>query len=333
MTQKSPLLLGLGLNAGGHRNGDEPDWRDFWSSLVARLDGVAAFVTLEDGFADPGQDGLDAILLANWLAPRSREIGLIAGAPISFVEPFHVSTAIATLDYVSGGRAGLLAQRLDQKRSREATRAIGELKGFPAADQPSLDRDALDAVDVVRRLWDSWEDDAVIRDTQSHRFVDGEKLHYIDFQGADFRVLGPSITPRPPQGQPIVAVSWVAETDLAFARAADVVFVPANGDFAETLAKLSGGTSGKGPVVIADLRIGPDGSTAEDLIAAAGIAAADGAQGVRLVLSDPRTQIDRVTGTLVPALRAAGLVAPPAGGNLRSRFGLPAARNRYAAAA
>src|SRR5690606_30441680 len=130
----------------------------------------------------------------------------IAGAPVNFLEPFHISTAIATLDYVSEGRAGLFAQKLHDERAAEASRAIGALDGFPAPDRDALDRDVLDAIATIRALWDSWEDDAVIRDPQSQRFLDGEKLHYIDFEGAAFRVLGPSITPRPPQGQPIVAV-------------------------------------------------------------------------------------------------------------------------------
>ncbi|MEZ2405716.1 alkanesulfonate monooxygenase SsuD/methylene tetrahydromethanopterin reductase-like flavin-dependent oxidoreductase (luciferase family) [Bosea sp. OAE752] len=331
MTQKSTFLVGFGLHAGSH--GDDPDWRGFWGGLIGRLDGAAEFLTLEDRFADPGRDGLDAILLANWLAPRSRDIGIIAGAPLNVLEPFHVSTAIATLDYVSGGRAGLLAQRLDQQRSLDAGRAIGALKGFPAVDPPSLDRDALAAAEVVRRLWDSWEDDAVIRDVVSQRYVDGEKLHYIDFQGADFRVLGPSITPRPPQGQPLVATSWTAEADLALARAADVVFVPAEGDLPGTAAKLRVDGPGTGPKVIADLHVKPDVADVADLIAAAKTSETQGAHGVRLILTDPHRQIAPVVDTLVPALRTAGLVAQPSGGDLRSRFGLPAARNRYAAAA
>lgn len=330
MTQKSTLLLGFGLDAGAR--GEGPDWRGFWGGLIGRLDDAADFLTLEDRFADPGRDGLDAILLANWLGPRSRRIGIIAGAPLNFVEPFHVSTAIATLDYVTEGRAGLLAQRLDEARSREAHRAIGELKGFPAADAPSLDRDALDAVDVVRRLWDSWEDDAVIRDTQSQRFVDGRKLHYVDFQGADFRVLGPSITPRPPQGQPLVALSWTPKTDPALARTADLVFVPAGDDFAKIRARLREGAAGQGPAVVADIAVGPDGAAAASVVAAARAAEAGGAGGVRLILPDPHRQIEHAIGTLVPALRA-GSEAPSPGGDLRSRFGLPAARNRYAAAA
>ncbi|SEG81803.1 LLM class flavin-dependent oxidoreductase [Bosea lathyri] len=331
MTQKSTFLLGFGLHAGAH--GDDPDWRGFWSGLVDQLDGAAEFLTLEDRFADPGQDGLDAILLANWLAPRSRNIGIIAGAPLNFVEPFHVSTAIATLDYVSEGRAGLLAQRLDQQQSVEAGRAIGALNGFPAVDQPSLDRDALAAVDVVRRLWDSWEDDAIIRDVASQRYVDGEKLHYIDFLSADFRVLGPSITPRPPQGQPVVAVSWAVEADLALARAADVVFVPVEGDLAGMVATLQSNGPGTGPKVIADLHIRPNRADATELVAAVRTSAAQGAHGVRLILPAPHRQIAHVIDTLVPFLRADVLIGPPLGGNLRSRLGLPAVRNRYAAAA
>ncbi|AGP58927.1 hypothetical protein M271_37655 [Streptomyces rapamycinicus NRRL 5491] len=61
--------------------------------------------------------------------------------------------------------------------------------------------------DVVARLWDSWEDDAEIRDTATGRFVDRDKPHYVDFEGAHFTVRGPAIVPRPPQGHPVVAVA------------------------------------------------------------------------------------------------------------------------------
>ena len=92
--------------------------------------------------------------------------------------------------------------------------------------------EAADAVEVVRRLWDSWEDDAIIKDVATGRFVDRDKLHYIDFEGRFFSVKGPSIVPRPPQGQPIVAV--LAHQPIPFefaARSGDVVFVtPADTD-------------------------------------------------------------------------------------------------------
>jgi alkanesulfonate monooxygenase SsuD/methylene tetrahydromethanopterin reductase-like flavin-dependent oxidoreductase (luciferase family) len=79
---------------------------------------------------------------------------------------------------------------------------------------------------VVRRLWDSWEDDAEIRDAATGRFIDRDKLHYIDFEGRWFSVRGPSITPRPPQGQPVVAV--LAHSTVPYrlaARQSDIVFV------------------------------------------------------------------------------------------------------------
>jgi alkanesulfonate monooxygenase SsuD/methylene tetrahydromethanopterin reductase-like flavin-dependent oxidoreductase (luciferase family) len=78
----------------------------------------------------------------------------------------------------------------------------------------------------VRRLWDSWEDDAEIRDATTGRFIDREKLHYIDFAGEYFSVKGPSITPRPPQGQPVVsALAHAGPVYRLAARSADVVYV------------------------------------------------------------------------------------------------------------
>ena len=72
---------------------------------------------------------------------------------------------------------------------------------------------------MVRRLWDSWEDDAIIRDVTTGRYVDTDKLHYIDFVGKYFSVKGPSITPRPPQGQPVVAALAHAGPVYEFAAA------------------------------------------------------------------------------------------------------------------
>jgi alkanesulfonate monooxygenase SsuD/methylene tetrahydromethanopterin reductase-like flavin-dependent oxidoreductase (luciferase family) len=81
-------------------------------------------------------------------------------------------------------------------------------------------------VEVLRRLWDSWEDDAEIRDVATGRFIDRDKLHYIDFEGRWFSVKGPSITPRPPQGQPVIAALGHASVPYRLiARSADIGFV------------------------------------------------------------------------------------------------------------
>jgi alkanesulfonate monooxygenase SsuD/methylene tetrahydromethanopterin reductase-like flavin-dependent oxidoreductase (luciferase family) len=100
-------------------------------------------------------------------------------------------------------------------------------------DDPAVQRlvaghfdEAADYVEVLRRLWDSWEDDAEIRDAATGRFIDRDKLHYIDFEGHWFSVRGPSITPRPPQGQPVVAaLGHAAVPYRLIARAADIGFV------------------------------------------------------------------------------------------------------------
>jgi len=149
-------------------------------------------------------------------------------ATVTHTEPFHVSKAIATLDYVSTGRAGWqvkVSWRADEAAAfgRRAIEPIGlEDLDRPevAARITDLFDEAADHVEVVRRLWDSWDDDAEIR------FVDRDRLHYVDFEGRWFSVKGPSITPRPPQGQPIVtALAHGAVTYRLAARSADVVFV------------------------------------------------------------------------------------------------------------
>ena len=144
-----------------------------------------------------------------------------------------MSKSIATLDYVSNGRAGFLARvSATAVEARQfGRRTIGDVGGAVSGlttDSPvvsDLFDEAADFVEVVRRLWDSWEDDAEIRDVATGRFIDRDKLHYIDFEGRWFSVKGPAITPRPPQGQPLVTV--LAHVPVAFAlaaRSADLVF-------------------------------------------------------------------------------------------------------------
>ncbi|MEV5758845.1 LLM class flavin-dependent oxidoreductase [Streptomyces tendae] len=198
----------------------------YWADMVAEAErGLIDFVTLEDGLGlqtshygeldgrtDQVRGRLDAVLIASRIAPLSRHIGLVPTVITTHTEPFHISKAIATLDYVSTGRAGLRVQI--SARPHEAGHfgrrtfpplSLAELQ-TPAGQELLTDHfdEAADYVEAVRRLWDSWEDDAEIRDAATGRFVDREKLHYIDFEGSHFSVKGPSVTPRPPQGQPLV---------------------------------------------------------------------------------------------------------------------------------
>lgn len=202
-------------------------------------------MTIEDGlgpqsshFLDPDdrtdqvRGRLDAVLIASRVAPLTHHIGLVPTVVATHTEPFHLSKAIATLDYVSTGRAGLRVQIT--ARPTEAAhfgrRTIPRIEAYddPATQELVTDLfdEAADYVEVVRRLWDSWEDDAEIRDVATGRFVDRDKLHYIDFEGRHFSVKGPSITPRPPQGQPpVTALAHDTVPYRLVARATDVGYV------------------------------------------------------------------------------------------------------------
>lgn len=199
----------------------------YWADLVAEAErGLLDFVTIEDSLGlqsdDPFEPDdrtdrvrgrLDAVLIAARIAPRSQGIGFIPTATVTQTEPFHASKSIATLDYVSTGRAGVRVQIsarhdvADHFGRRALPRLSAAAIDDPAAQQlvEEYFAEAADYVEVLRRLWDSWEDDAEIRDVATGRFIARDKLHYIDFDGRWFSVKGPSITPRPPQGQPIVA--------------------------------------------------------------------------------------------------------------------------------
>ena len=220
----------------------------YWASLAQTAErGLLDFLTIEDSFGQQssrrsGPDGrtdqvrgrLDALMIASRIAPLTTHIGLIPTATTTHTEPFHVASGFSTLDFVSRGRAGWRPQ-VSGKAEDAALVGLRSISTIQRADEddPALQRvvqdlfdEAADAVEVVRRLWDSWEDDAIIRDTATNRFIDRDKLHYIDFEGRFFNVKGPSIVPRPPQGNPIVAALAHSTVPFRFAaKSADVVFV------------------------------------------------------------------------------------------------------------
>ncbi|MFI6724029.1 LLM class flavin-dependent oxidoreductase [Streptomyces sp. R-74717] len=181
--------------------------------------GALDFVTLGDSFARPG---LDALAVLSRVAPATDRIGLVPTVTTTHTEPFHVSSAVATLDWVSRGRAGW---NIDVSTTEAEARLFGRRPAAPADD---LWREAGEAADVSARLWDSWEDDAEIRDVATGRFIDRDKLHHVDFEGASFTVRGPAIVPRPPQGHPVTVVDAAGgPARETAARHADVVLVRA----------------------------------------------------------------------------------------------------------
>ena len=257
----------------------------YWTDVVAEAErGLLDFVTIEDGFSvqssrtDRVTGRLDAVLVAARVAPLTRHIGLVPTVVVTHTEPFHISKAIATLDYASNGRAGVRVRVSASPREAAlfGRRDLPELNlansGDPVVRQlvAALFDEAADYVEVIRRLWDSWDDDAEIRDAATGRFVDREKLHYIDFSGGYFSVKGPSITPRPVQGQPIVSALGHATVPYQLiATSADVGFVtPADADHARRIvAEIRAATQRPDPVrVLGDLVVflGPSATAAAE---------------------------------------------------------------------
>ncbi|MGK2880400.1 MAG: LLM class flavin-dependent oxidoreductase [Mycobacterium sp.] len=328
----------------------------YWSALARTAEsGYLDFLTIDDTLApQPGRKAAvsprrlagraDAVLTAARIAPATAHIGLIPVATVTHTEPFHVSKAIATLDFASHGRAGW------QPRVSFSEHEAALFGRRGALDGESLFAEATDAVEVVRRLWDSWEDDAIVRNVTSSRYIDRDKLHYIDFVGEYFAIRGPSVTPRPPQGQPVVAVLAHQPRVYAFAAAgADLVFItPTDDDSLQAIRDDVNEAGGEALRVFVDIvaslstsPLAPGVTMSSDALVFAGNAdeLADlilrwhdtGIAGVRLRPAVNAADLPVIVEQLVPLLQQAGRFrsAYLDGETLRQRLALGVAENRY----
>ncbi|MCL3997123.1 LLM class flavin-dependent oxidoreductase [Streptomyces lavenduligriseus] len=395
-TPSAPLHLAVALDGTGWH---PASWREpvarprdlfsagYWADQITEAErGLLDFVTIEDGLGpqssrrhepdertDQVRGRLDAVLIASRVAPLTRHIGLVPTVVATHTEPFHISKAIATLDYVSAGRAGLRV-RISARPDEAAHFGRRTIRRTDAPDggQPitELFDEAADYVEVVRRLWDSWEDDAEIRDAATGRFIDRDKLHYIDFEGRFFSVKGPSITPRPPQGQPLVtALAHQTVPYRLVARQADIGYVtPHDADQARAIVaeiraeQRAAGRAGEPLHVFGDLVVLLDDSeaaararldrldtlagepyrsdtrvftgTAEQLADLLEELATGGLTGFRLRPAVTGHDLPRVTGDLVPELqRRRRFRTAYDATTLRGLLGLTRPANRYATTA
>ena len=170
--------------------------------------------------APAGLARVDAPTLAAFAAPGVPAIGLAPTIATTHTEPFHLAKVVQTLDHASLGRAGW---QVAVATSPEEAAQFGRKS---AVDEAEAWAEAEEAIEVAERLWDSWEDDAEIRDRATGRFIDRDRVHHIDFEGRFFSVKGPSIVPRSPQGRPPIIVSATRGPSLDVAsRRADIVRV------------------------------------------------------------------------------------------------------------
>ncbi|MBB2168070.1 LLM class flavin-dependent oxidoreductase [Gluconacetobacter aggeris] len=161
----------------------------------------------------------EPLTILSVLAGSTEHIGLVGTLSVSYSEPFNVARQFASLDHISGGRAGW----------NVVTSWLGDTAAnFSRTAHPPHHeryRIAAEHLAVVQGLWDSWEDDALVGDKERGVFLDPTKLHRLDHIGQHFQVRGPLNIGRSPQGQPVIFQAGASEDGRDFAaRHAEVVF-------------------------------------------------------------------------------------------------------------
>jgi N-acetyl-S-(2-succino)cysteine monooxygenase len=157
-------------------------------------------------------------LLAS-IAAVTKRIGLVSTATTSYNEPYNIARKFASLDHVSHGRAGW---NVVTSANRSEAYNFGRAEHYEHGERYER---AVEFTEVVRGLWDSWDDDAFVRDRATGRYFIPEKLHFLNHRGENFSVRGPLNVARPPQGHPVLFQAGSSEPgkELA-ARIAEGVF-------------------------------------------------------------------------------------------------------------
>jgi FMN-dependent oxidoreductase (nitrilotriacetate monooxygenase family) len=161
----------------------------------------------------------EPITLLSALATHTSHIGLVATASTSYNEPFHVARKFASLDHLSAGRAGW---NLVTSGQENEARNFNREKHYEHGER--YDR-AREFARVVLGLWDTWDDDAFVRNKETGQFFHGDKLHNLNHRGEHFSVLGALNIPRSPQGHPVIVQAGGSDDMIAVAAEfAEVVF-------------------------------------------------------------------------------------------------------------
>ncbi|WP_372666400.1 LLM class flavin-dependent oxidoreductase [Amycolatopsis kentuckyensis] len=164
-------------------------------------------------------DSFEPTTLLAALAAATSRIGLIATASTTYNEPYHLARTFASIDHISGGRAGwnVVTSLNDGEALNFGLDAhVGHADRYGRAEE---------FFDVVTGLWDSFDDDAFRHDKPSGVYFDPAKLHVLDHAGPHLSVAGPLNISRPPQGRPVIVQAGASEAGKQFAaRVAEVVF-------------------------------------------------------------------------------------------------------------
>jgi FMN-dependent oxidoreductase (nitrilotriacetate monooxygenase family) len=223
-------ILGLGGHGAAWRLNEVPSKSlldvDYFAN-IARISerGTLDAIFLADGPALGGEVGkspagrLEPTVLLTAVALATKYIGVIATASTTYNDPYNLARRLASIDHISGGRA---AWNVVTTAGDIAAQNFG-LTGAPLHE----DRygRAAEFLDIAIKLWDSWEDDAIIDDWQNGVFAHANKVHTIDHVGKHFSVRGPLNVPRSPQGRPVLVQAGSSEGGKSVgSRYADAIF-------------------------------------------------------------------------------------------------------------
>ncbi|SFL21336.1 FMN-dependent oxidoreductase, nitrilotriacetate monooxygenase family [Paenibacillus sp. 1_12] len=179
--------------------------------------GLLDSLFVADGYAGLSR-GFEPFTLFSALATLTKHIGFIATVGTTYNDPYHVARQFASLDHISKGRAAW----------NIVTGAQSAAHNFGREEHPDVEqryRVGEEFVDVVKQLWDSWEEDALVYNKEKDIRLDSSKVYNINFQGEYYKVKGPLNIPRPPQGYPVLVQAGSSEggKELA-ARTAEAIF-------------------------------------------------------------------------------------------------------------
>ena len=160
----------------------------------------------------------EPVTLWSALSAVTSHIGYVATSSTTYEDPYTTARKFASLDWVSGGRAAwnVVTTGAEVSANFSLTQHLEHSRRYERAEE---------YIDVVKGLWDSYEDDAFVRDRDSGIFTDPDKVHLLNHKGTHFQIRGPLNIGRPPQGYPVIVQAGASEPgrELA-ARTAEVVF-------------------------------------------------------------------------------------------------------------
>lgn len=242
MTKNRVMKLNLFMLASGHHHGawrhpDVPSNQDLELAHFLRLAQTAERGKFDALFlqdlvgvreslgreamrhGDHGVVQLDPLLVLAAIAAGTSKIGLIATSSTTYNQPFQMARKFATLDHLSSGRAGWnIVTSTDEEEARNFSfsEVVAHDERYKRAEE---------FVDIVRGLWDSWEEGAFPRDKATGVYLEQGKMHHLDHDGRYFKVRGPLNVPHCPQGHPVLVQAGTSSSGQALsARVADIVF-------------------------------------------------------------------------------------------------------------